>query len=147
MRIQPVVMILALGWVLLSCGKTATIKVTASSSKTLTISKVGTLSVRLELRELEAKSIAVTWLTWNGDQASTVTGTVKVFRYDSSLLKELVSADVAAELDAGADKSIATDQTDETRRKCASATLSLSAYDANGDTVTVPATMQACEKL
>ena len=126
--------------------KELTVNITASASKTFTLTGVGTLNARLEIRELGSEAIATTWFSYAGSDAVTVTMTVKLFRYDTSNLLELTSKEAEFDLNPAAEKSITTDTTKETRRRCASITITATGFNSNGDEKTSSGTIQTCER-
>ena len=140
----------AFGLIALLCSgctyKELTVKITASASKTFTLSGVGTLNARLEIRELGSEAIATTWFSFAGTDALTVASSVKLFRYDTSNLLELTSKDADFDIDPASEKSITTDTTKETRRRCASLIVSATGFDAEGNEKTSSGTIQVCER-
>lgn len=134
----------------LLCGgctyKALTVTITASASKTFTMSGVGTLNARLEIRELGSEAIATTWFSYAGGDAVTVTSSVKLFRYDTSNLLELTSKDADFDIDPASEKSVTTDTTKETRRRCASTTVTATGFDVDGNEKTSSGTIQVCER-
>ena len=126
--------------------KPLTVTVTASACKSFALSGVGTLIARLEIRELGSEAIATTWFSFAGTDLISVTSSVKLFRYDTSNLLELTSKDADFDLDPASEKSITTDTTKETRRRCASTTVSATGFDVNGNEKTSSGTIQVCER-
>ena len=126
--------------------KPLTVAVTASASKTFALSGVGSLIARLEIRQLGSEAIATTWFSFAGADVLSVTSSVKLFRYDTSNLLELTSKDADFDLDPASEKSITTDTTQETRRRCASVIVSATGFDVNGVEKTSSGTIQVCER-
>jgi hypothetical protein len=139
-------LLLALTAVVSACNRTTPIKTTATASKTLSLSGIGTLSTKLEIREAGENALAVAWFTWSGLEAATVASTVTLFRFDTNKLAELQSQEAAFDLDPDSSKSISTDTTTETRRRCAAITITVTGFNASGDEKTSTGNAQACER-
>jgi hypothetical protein len=131
---------------LFGCGKTAPIKTTATASKTLSLSGIGTLSSKLEIRETSDKALAVVLFTWSGSDAVTVTSSLTLYRFDTNKLDELERSDAAFDLDPDSSKAVSTDTTTETRRRCAVMTITATGFTSSGDEKTVSGNAQVCEK-
>jgi hypothetical protein len=132
--------------VFVSCNRTTPIKTTATASKTLSLSGIGTLSTKLEIREAGENALAVAWFTWSGTEAATVASTVTLFRFDTNKLAELQTTDAAFDLDPDTSKALSTDTTTETRRRCAAITITVTGFNASGDEKTTTGNAQACER-
>ncbi len=138
--------LLLLAVLLLGCGKTTPIKITASANKTVSLSGIGTLSSKLEIRQAGDKALAVVLFTWAGSDSASVTTSVALYRFDTNKLEELERFDTNFDLEPDGSKSVSTDTTSETRRRCAVMTMTATGFNSNGDEKTISGTAQTCEK-
>jgi hypothetical protein len=144
--LSAALLLLALTAVVSACNRTTPIKTTATANKTLSLSSIGTLSTKLEIREAGENALAVAWFTWSGTDAATVASTVTLFRFDTNKLAELQTQEAAFDLDPDSSKSISTDTTTETRRRCAAITITITGFNSSGEEKTTTGNAQACEK-
>ena len=131
---------------LLGCNRTTPIKTTATASKTLSLSGIGTLSSKLEIRETADKALAVVLFTWAGLDSVTVSSSIALYRFDTNKLDELERSEAAFDLDPDSSKAVSTGTTTETRRRCAVITITATGFNANGDEKTTSGNAQTCEK-
>lgn len=129
-----------------ACGKTPSIKTTATANKTVSLAGIGSLSSKLEIRQSGDTAIAVAWFTWSGLESVTITSTVTLYRFDTNKLAQLQTTESSFDLEPSASKSLSTDTTAETRRRCAAITVTIAGFNANGDEKTNSANAQVCEK-
>jgi hypothetical protein len=130
-----------------ACAKKAeVIKITASSSKTLTLKGTGTLGLRLEIHQLAAEANTVAWLTWTGENPATVTSSLTLYRFDTSKPNVLHNVEKELDLEIGKDGSVTTNTVSESRRLCASFGFTLSGFDVDGNEVIKTDSAQVCEK-
>jgi hypothetical protein len=137
-----ILLVLLLG----ACNRITPIKTTATANKTLSLSGIGTLTTKLEIREQGDTALAVVLFTWSGLDVVTITSTVALYRFDTNKLAELELAEVAFDLDPDTSKAVSTDTTTETRRRCAVITMTATGFNSNGDEKTVTGNAQTCEK-
>jgi hypothetical protein len=142
--VKPFLILLV--FVLGACGRTTPIKTTATASKTLSLSGIGTLSSKLEIREAGEKALAVVLFTWAGLESVTIASSVALYRFDTNKLDELERSDAAFDLDPDSSKAVSTDTTTETRRRCAVITINATGFTSSGDEKTVTGNAQTCEK-
>ena len=88
--------------------KPEVIKITASSSKTLTLKGTGTLGLRLEIHQLATEANTVAWLTWMGENPATVTSSLTLYRFDTSKPNVLHNVEKEMDLEIGKDGSVST---------------------------------------
>jgi hypothetical protein len=129
-----------------ACNRTTPIKTTATASKTLSLSGIGTLSTKLEIREAGENALAVAWFTWSGLEAVTVSSTVSLYRFDTNKLAELQSQEAAFDIDPDTSRALSTDTTTETRRRCAAITITVTGFTSSGEEKTSTGNAQTCEK-
>jgi hypothetical protein len=129
-----------------ACGKTPVIKVTASGSKTVSLSGIGALTAKVEIREQGDKALGVVLFTWTGKDLATVSASVSLYRFDTNKLEELQRIDAAFDLDTDESKAVSTDSTSEMRRRCAVLTITASSFDVNGTEKANSGNTQICEK-
>jgi hypothetical protein len=130
----------------IACGKTPAIKVTASGTKTVSLSGIGSLTAKLEIREQGDKALGVVLYTWTGKDLATVSTSVSLYRFDTNKLEELQRTDAAFDLDTDESKAVSTDSTTEMRRRCAVLTITATSFDVDGVEKTNAGNTQICEK-
>ncbi len=131
---------------LFGCGKTTPIKTTATASKTLSLSGIGTLSSKLEIREAGSTALAVVLFIWARLDSVTVSSSVALYRFDTNKLDELERSESAFDLAPDSSKAVSTDTTTETQRRCAVITITATGFNSNGDEKTTFGNAQTCEK-
>ena len=137
---------LALACAVPACGqKPAEVRVTAKKSTTVSMSKIGVLSVRLEIRRLADDVTGTAWLSWSGADAATVTSQLNLYRYSTTKLSPLKGVDDSSDLDDGKSKAFAVPSVLEPERTCANLALSVSAFDADANEVVKNAIAEVCE--
>ena len=131
---------------LVSCaGKPAVLEIAASRTATVTLSKVGKLSVRLEIRRLGKEVNAVALMTWAGGDSASVDTTLEQYQF-TNRVKTVRSVADSLEFDSGQSRVTGTPAALETNRTCASLTLTVSGFNANADEVLESGVVDACEK-
>jgi hypothetical protein len=131
---------------LVSCGaKPLEIKITAAKSSTVTLAKIGKLSVRLEIRRLGSETNAVALMSWAGSDTSSVDAQISLYKLSSKLLPLRSNAD-SMEFDSGQTRITGTQTILESSRTCATLTLAVSAFNANADELLENSVIDACEK-
>jgi hypothetical protein len=132
---------------LTACGaKTVAPKITAATTKNLTLKASGTAQVRLEIHQLGDSANAVAWMTWTGDNPATVTTSLTLYRFDTSKPNVLNNVEKEIDLEFGKDSSVSTNTVTESRRLCASFGFTLSGFDVDGNEVIRTDAAQVCEK-
>jgi hypothetical protein len=131
---------------LVSCGaKPLEIKITAAKSSTVTLAKIGKLSVRLEIRRLGSETNAVALMSWAGSDTSSVDAQIALYKLSSNLLSLRSNAD-SMEFDSGQTRITGTQTILEPSRTCATLTLAVSSFNANADELLENSVIDACEK-
>jgi hypothetical protein len=142
MKFFWLVLLLALA----SCGsKPLEVKITAAKSSTVTLTKTGKLSVRLEIRRLGSETNAVALMTWAGSDTSSVAAQIRLYKLSSKLLPLRSNAD-SLEFESGQTRITGTQTILESSRTCATLTLAVSSFNANADEVLENSVIDACEK-
>lgn len=144
--VRPVLLLLALPILLAACGKPAAIKTIASKTGSVTLPKVGTLTLRLEMRELEGQKLAVGLFSYAGEETVTLESQVSLYRFDTNKTNALERIEDSFDLASGSTKTISTKTVGETRRSCASVTVRANAFDPDGNEIIKNAVFDVCER-
>jgi hypothetical protein len=138
---------ITLALILTACAaKPEAIKITAATSRSLTLKNSGTAQVRLEIHQVNNNANAVAWMTWTGDNLATVTTSLTLYRFDTSKPNVLHNVEQELDLEFGKDSSVSTDTVTESRRLCASFGFTLSGFDVEGNEVIKTDFAQVCER-
>ena len=131
---------------LISCAaKPLEVKITAAKSSTVTLTKTGKLSVRLEIRRLGSETNAVALMSWAGSDTSSVDAQIALYKLSSKLLPLRSNTD-SLEFDSGQSRITGTQTILESTRTCATLTLTVSSFNANADELLENSVLDACEK-
>jgi hypothetical protein len=138
---------LGLALILGACAtKPEAIKITAATSRSLTLKGSGTAQVRLEIHQVKDNANAVAWMTWTGENPAVVTSSLTLYRFDTSKPNVLHNVEKELDLEIGKDGSVSTNTVTESRRLCASFGFTLSGFDVDGNEVIKTDAAQVCEK-
>ena len=131
---------------LVSCaGKPAVLEITATKTSTVTLSRVGKLTVRLEIRRLGNETNTIALFSWAGSDTASVDTTLTQYRLTSKL-QALKSTSDTLEFNPSQSQLTGTPATPEPNRTCATLALTVTGFNANADEVLENALVEACEK-